>query len=90
MNKSELIAAMAEECAMTKSDTEKVLDSFMRQVEQALNRGDKVQLVGFGSFEVKARGERMGRNPKTKEEIRIPASRTPCFKAGKKLKDAIG
>ena len=90
MNKSELVAAMAAECAMTKADTEKILDAFLRQVEEALRRDDRVQLVGFGSFEVKKRAERAGRNPKTKETMLIPASRTPCFKAGKRLKDAVG
>lgn len=90
MNKSELVAAIAEKAGITKAETEKVLETFMEQVEEALKNGDKIQLVGFGSFEVKERSERIGRNPKTKEAMVIPASRTPYFKAGKKLKDALG
>lgn len=89
MNKTELIAAMAEESGLTKSDTEKALNAFMHQIDVALKAGDKVQLTGFGSFEVKNRAERTGRNPQTKEEFRIPASKVPAFKPGKVLKDAI-
>lgn len=89
MTKAELIAGMALESGLTKTDAEKALNAFLSQVEQALKQGEKVQLVGFGSFEVKERAERIGRNPKTKEAIVIPAGRTPVFKAGTALKDAI-
>ena len=89
MNKTELIAAMAEESGLTKTDTEKPLNAFVHQVEAALKAGEKIQLTGFGSFEVKERAERIGRNPRTKEEVKIPASKAPVFKAGKPLKDAL-
>lgn len=89
MTKAELIAGMALESGLTKTDAEKALNAFLSQVEQALKQGEKVQLVGFGSFEVKERAERIGRNPKTKEAIVIPAGRAPAFKAGTALKDAI-
>lgn len=89
MNKGELIAGMAEESGVSKADAEKVLNAFLSQVEKALCAGDKVQLTGFGSFEVKERAERTGRNPKTNEPIVIPAEKMPVFKAGKVLKDAI-
>ena len=89
MTKAELIAGMASESGLTKTDAEKALNAFLSQVEQALKQGEKVQLVGFGSFEVKERAERIGRNPKTKEAIAIPAGRAPVFKAGTALKDAI-
>ena len=82
MNKGELIAGMPRRA-------EKVLNAFLSQVEKALCAGDKVQLTGFGSFEVKERAERTGRNPKTNEPIVIPAGKMPVFKAGKVLKDAI-
>ena len=89
MNKNELIAAAAEKAGMSKKDTEKVLTAVLESVTETLAGGDKVSLVGFGTFEVKSRNARMGRNPKTKEEIRIPASKAPVFKAGKALKDAV-
>ena len=89
MNKGELIAGMAEESGVSKADTEKVLNAFLSQVEKALCAGDKVQLTGFGSFEVKERAARIGRNPKTKESIKIPASKVPVFKPGKALKDIV-
>ena len=89
MNKGELIAGMAEESGVSKADTEKVLNAFLSQVEKALCAGDKVQLTGFGSFEVKERAARIGRNPSTGAEINIPASKAPTFKPGKALKDAI-
>ena len=89
MTKAELIAGMASESGLTKTDAEKALNAFLSQVEQALKQGEKVQLVGFGSFEVKERAERIGRNSKTKEAIVIPAGRAPVFKAGTALKDAI-
>lgn len=89
MNKAELVASMAEKCKLSKKDTEKVLNAFVESVEEALINGDKVQLVGFGSFEVRDRAARKGRNPQTKEEITIPASKAPVFKVGKALKDAV-
>ena len=89
MNKTELIAAMAETSGLSKKDCETALNAFAAEVEKALKAGDKVQLVGFGSYEVKERAARTGRNPKTKEPIEIPASKAPVFKAGKALKDAI-
>ncbi|NLY42884.1 MAG: HU family DNA-binding protein [Clostridiaceae bacterium] len=89
MNKAELVAAMAEKAEMSKKDAEKALNAFIETVQEALARGEKVQLVGFGSFEVRQRAERKGRNPQTKEEIIIPASKVPVFKVGKAMKDAI-
>lgn len=89
MNKTELIAAAAEKAGLSKKDTEKVVNATFDAITEALAQGDKVQLVGFGAFEVKERGERIGRNPQTKEEIKIPASKAPVFKAGKALKDAV-
>ena len=89
MNKNELIAAAAEKAGLSKKDTEKALAAVLESVTEALANGDKVSLVGFGTFEVKSRNARMGRNPKTKEEIKIPASKAPVFKAGKALKDAV-
>lgn len=89
MNKAELITAMAEKSGLTKKDAEKALKAFMESVEGALTNGEKVQLVGFGTFEVKERAERKGRNPRTLEEIAIPASKVPAFKAGKELKESV-
>ena len=89
MNKTELIAEVAKKCAMSKKDAEKAVSATFDTITEVLCAGDKVQLVGFGSFEVKKRAERIGRNPKTKEEIKIPASKIPAFKAGKALKDAV-
>ncbi|MCR5105996.1 MAG: HU family DNA-binding protein [Eubacterium sp.] len=89
MNKTELVAAMAEKSGLTKADSEKALKAFVEAVEDALKAGDKVQLVGFGTFEVSERAERTGHNPRTNESITIPASKAPKFKAGKALKDAI-
>ena len=89
MNKAELIAAAAEKAGLSKKDTEAAVNAVVDVIAAALAEGDKVQLVGFGAFEVKTRAERIGRNPKTKEEIEIPASRVPTFKAGKALKDAV-
>ena len=88
MNKTELIAAVAEKAGLSKKDTEKAVTAALDAITEALVKGDKVQLVGFGAFEVRERGERIGRNPQTKEEIKIPASKAPVFKAGKALKDA--
>ena len=89
MNKSELIAAMASKTVETKKDAEIALDAMIAAITASLKKGDKVQLVGFGSFEVKKRAARKGRNPQTKEEIKIPASKAPVFKAGKALKDVV-
>lgn len=90
MNKLELVAAMAERSGLSKKDCETALSAFTQVVEQALEAEEKVQLVGFGSFEVKARAARTGRNPKTKEAVDIPASKAPVFKPGKALKAAVG
>ena len=89
MNKTELIAAIAAKTGETKKDAEATLNAFVNVVSETLAKGDKVQLVGFGSFEVRKRAARKGRNPQTKEEIKIPASKAPVFKAGKALKDAV-
>ncbi|MCI7623012.1 MAG: HU family DNA-binding protein [Oscillospiraceae bacterium] len=89
MNKAELVAAVAEKTALSKKDSEKAVNAAFEAITAALVGGDKVQLVGFGAFEVKERNARVGRNPKTKEEIQIPASRVPVFKAGKALKDVV-
>ena len=89
MNKTELIAAMAENSGLTKKDCEAALAAFTGAVETAMKSGDKVQMVGFGSFEVKKRPARVGRNPRTGETMEIAASRMPAFKASKTLKDAI-
>ena len=89
MNKAELIAAIAAKTGDTKKAAEASVNAFVETVTNALVEGDKVQLVGFGSFEVRKRAARKGRNPQTKEEIKIPASKAPVFKAGKSLKEAI-
>ena len=89
MNKTEMIAAMAETSGLSKKDCEAALTAFLTATESALKSGDKVQLVGFGSFEVKERAARIGRNPSTGAENNIPASKAPTFKPGKALKDAI-
>ena len=89
MNKSDLVAAVAEKAGISKKDSEKAVNAAFDAITEALVAGDKVQLVGFGAFETKERSARVGRNPKTKEEIQIPASRVPAFKAGKALKDAV-
>lgn len=90
MNKGELINAMAEKSELTKKDSEAALNAFIKTVEETLVKGDKVQLIGFGSFEVRQRSERLGRNPRNPEEIiKIPAAKAPVFKAGKGLKDIV-
>ena len=89
MNKAELVAAVAEKTALSKKDSEKAVNAAFETITAALVGGDKVQLVGFGAFEVKERNARVGRNPKTKETIEIPASVVPVFKAGKALKDSV-
>ena len=90
MNKAELIATVAEKAALSKKDSEAAVNAALEAITAALKDGDKVQLVGFGSFEVKKRAARTGRNPRTKEVVEIPASQVPVFKAGKALKDAVG
>ena len=87
MNKAELVAAVAEKTALSKKDSEKAVNAAFEAITAALVGGDKVQLVGFGGFETKKREARMGRNPKTKEAIEIPATTIPVFKAGKALKE---
>ena len=89
MNKAELINAVAEAADVSKKDAEAVITATVEAITAALQEGEKVQLVGFGGFETKKREARMGRNPKTKEAIEIPASAVPTFKAGKALKDAV-
>ena len=89
MNKSELIAAVADKAGMTQKDAGACIDATVEVITAALKKNDKVQLVGFGSFETKQRAARTGRNPKTKETIQIAAATVPVFKAGKALKDAV-
>ena len=89
MNKAELITSMAEKSKLTKKDAEAALKALIDSVEEALEKGEKVQLVGFGTFESRERAARVGRNPRTKEEINIPASVVPVFKAGKEFKEKV-
>ncbi len=89
MNKAELIDAIAEGAAISKADAGRALDATIAAVTKALKNGDTVSVIGFGSFVVRSRAARVGRNPKTREEIQIPASNNPTFKAGKALKDAV-
>ena len=89
MNKTELIAAVAEKTGMSKKDTEAVVSATLCAITDALKAEGKVQLVGFGSFEVKTRATRTGLNPRTKEPVEIAATKVPVFKAGKALKDAV-
>ena len=89
MNKAELIAAVAAKTGDTKKGVEASVNAFVDVVTEALVKGDKVQLVGFGSFETRNRAARKGRNPQTKQEIKIPASKAPVFKAGKAFKDLV-
>jgi len=89
MNKADLVSDIAEKADLSKKDAEKALNALVDSVEEALTGGDKVQLVGFGSFEVRERAERKGRNPQTREEIIIKASKVPVFKPGKALKDML-
>ena len=89
MNKTELIAAVAEKTGLTKKDAERVVSATFETVTDTLKKGDKVSVSGFGIFEVKTREARIGRNPRTKEEIKIPATKLPAFKASKTLKDLI-
>ena len=89
MKKTELIAAVAEKTGLTKNDAERVVNATFETITAAMAEGDKVAIAGFGNFEVKAREARVGRNPRTKETIEIPASKLPAFKAAKALKDAV-
>jgi DNA-binding protein HU-beta len=89
LNKSELINAIAEKSGLTKKDSEKALNAFVEAVEESLTKGNKVQLIGFGTFEVRERSARKGRNPQTGEEIMIPAAKVPAFKPGKALKESV-
>lgn len=89
MNKTDLINVVAAKSGLNKKNSEAAINAFISSVEEALQKGDKVVLVGFGTFEVRNRAARKGRNPQTKEEITIPASKAPVFKAGKGLKDKV-
>lgn len=89
MNKAEFVAAIAESAEISKKDAEKALKAFVDVITEELKKGEKIQLVGFGTFEVSERAEREGRNPQTKQTITIPASKAPKFKAGKALKDVV-
>ncbi len=89
MTKAELVTFIAKEAGLTKASAEKALEAFIKGVTEALSKGDKVTLVGFGTFYVAERAERKGRNPQTKEEIIIPAAKVPKFKPGKLLKEAV-
>ena len=89
MNKTDLVNSVAEMAEISKTDAGRAVDAVFDSIEGALKKGEKVTLVGFGTFEVRERKARTGRNPKTKEAIKIPASRTPAFKVGKSLKDGV-
>ena len=89
MNKTDLINAVAEKAELTKADAQRALEAFFETVQKALQNGDDVAVVGFGTFTVRTRAARTGRNPRTNEEIKIAASNVPAFKAGKTLKDAL-
>ena len=89
MNKAELIASVAEQAALSKKDAEKALNAVVDTISTALAEGEKIQLIGFGTFEVRAREARKGKNPRTGEVIEIAASKVPAFKAGRALKDAV-
>ncbi len=89
MNKSDLIAVIAEKMGGSKKDAEVTLKAVVEAITESLVKGEKIQLIGFGSFEVRKRAARKGRNPQTNEELKIPASKVPAFKAGQALKDAV-
>ncbi len=89
MNKTELIAEVAKKSGLTKKDSEKAVSAFIDTIIDAVKNDDKVQLIGFGTFELRARSERKGRDPRTNKEITIPASNIPAFKAGKGFKEAV-
>lgn len=90
MNKADLVASVAQKTGLTKKDAEKSVNAIIGSIEEALAAGEKVSLVGFGTFEVRSRAARTGRNPQTGKEIAIPATKVPAFKAGKSLKDSVG
>ena len=89
MNKAVLVAKVSEKTGLSKKDAERSVAAVLESIQEALVAGDKVQLVGFGTFETRSRGERTGRNPRSGDAIKIPASKVPAFKAGKALKDAV-
>ncbi len=89
MNKADLVNSIAEKSGLTKKDVEHVLNSFLGEVTDALSAGEKVQLIGFGTFETRKRSGRVGRNPQTGATLSIPESKVPAFKAGNKLKEAV-
>jgi len=89
LNKQELVAAIADKAQLTKKDAEKALNAVLDSIKEALTRGDKVSLVGFGTFEVRERKARAGRNPRTRETIQIPAAKVPAFRPGKDLKESV-
>jgi len=89
MNKTELIAAVAEKSGLSKKDADKAVNAMLDTIVEILTRDEKVQIVGFGTFEVRSRSERQGRDPRTNNPITIPASKSPAFKAGKAFKDAV-
>ena len=89
MNRSELISSIADKTGLSKKDSEKALVAFIESVEEELQKGEKVQLIGFGTFEISERAARTGKNPQTGEAIKIPASKSPKFKAGKAFKDLV-
>lgn len=89
MTKIELVEKISEKTALTKKDSEKALNAFIDSVKEAVAGGDKVQLIGFGTFEVRQRSARVGRNPRTGENVKIAATKTPAFKAGKAFKDVV-
>jgi DNA-binding protein HU-beta len=89
LNKQELVASVAEKAQLTKKDAEKAINAVIESIKEALNKGDKVSLVGFGTFEVRTRAARSGRNPQTGETIKIPAGKVPAFRPGKELKESV-
>ena len=89
MNKTELVASVAEKSGLTKKDSDKAVNAVLAAITESMENGEKVQLVGFGTFEVRERKARKAQNPQTKEEITIPATKVPAFKAGKGLKDVV-
>jgi len=89
LNKQELVASVAEKTKLTKKDAELALNAVLESIKEALAKGDKVSLVGFGTFEVRERKERAGRNPRTRETIKIPAAKVPAFRPGKDLKESV-
>lgn len=90
MNKNELVATVAERAGLTRRESERAVSALVDVIQEALARGERVSLVGFGTFEVRTRGARVGRNPRTRQAITIPPTRVPAFRAGKTLRDAVG